>query len=117
LDRIEEFVTKGTTQVLHYPVDHLQNPPGETKPSSSSHCTLFCTAFHHLTVHILVLATRPYININTPYRQGFIFFNLFFKFYSYVHTMFGSFLSPSPNPSLPGRNYFALISNFVEERV
>jgi hypothetical protein len=22
-----------------------------------------------------------------------------------------------PNPSLPGRNYFALISNFVEERV
>jgi hypothetical protein len=23
---------------------------------------------------------------------------------------------PSPLPSLPGRNYFALISNFVEER-
>jgi hypothetical protein len=50
-----------------------------------------------------------------------------------VHTMFGSFLpllppppfSPAPTassltpsyPSLPGRNYFALISNFVEERV
>jgi hypothetical protein len=38
--------------------------------------------------------------------------------------MFGSFLSPSPhllfypaNLSLPGRNYFALISSFVEERV
>jgi hypothetical protein len=52
------------------------------------------------------------------------------NFYSYVHTMFGSFLPPSPHPplttpalllpptpSLPGRNYFALISNFVEERV
>jgi hypothetical protein len=60
-----------------------------------------------------------------PYR--FIFFFIFF--YSYVHTMFGSFLPPSPHPllahtlslsptpSLPGRNYFALISNFVEERV
>jgi hypothetical protein len=24
---------------------------------------------------------------------------------------------PLPYPSLPGRNYFALISNFVEERV
>jgi hypothetical protein len=57
------------------------------------------------------------------------FFFLFF-FYSYVHTMFGSFLPPSPHPLpylpcpslsphhlLPGRNYFALISNFVEERV
>jgi hypothetical protein len=37
--------------------------------------------------------------------------------------MFGSFLPlplPSPfppYPSLPGRNYFALISNFVVERV
>jgi hypothetical protein len=44
---------------------------------------------------------------------------LFFLVYSYVHTMFGSFLPPSPcslpypsNPSLPGRNYFALISSF-----
>jgi hypothetical protein len=54
-----------------------------------------------------------------------------FYFYSYVHTMFGSFLPPSPpppplcphpiplppTPSLPGRNYFVLISNFVDERV
>jgi hypothetical protein len=53
-------------------------------------------------------------------------------FFSYVHTMFGSFLPPSlsssliplpapsfspPKPLLAGRNYFALISNFVEERV
>jgi hypothetical protein len=56
----------------------------------------------------------------------------FFKnfFYSNLHTMFGSFLPSSssplpfphslslpPTPSLPGRNYFALISIFVEERV
>jgi hypothetical protein len=52
-------------------------------------------------------------------------------YYSYVHTMLGSFLplaaTPSlttytdpslpPTPSMPSRNYFALISNFVEERV
>jgi hypothetical protein len=58
------------------------------------------------------------------------FFNFFF-FYSHMCTMFGSFLPLSPlpppllptlslsplTPSLPGRNYFALISNFVEERV
>jgi hypothetical protein len=64
------------------------------------------------------------------------FFNLIFKnflknfFYSYMHTMFGSFfplpntpsISPHllpllPTPLLPGRNCFALVSNFVEERV
>jgi hypothetical protein len=58
------------------------------------------------------------------------FFLLFY--YSYVHTTLGSFLPPAPTPSLTshstpslspltpsisGRNYFALISNFVEERV
>jgi hypothetical protein len=45
-----------------------------------------------------------------------------------VHTRLGSFLPPAPTPSLtthstplplppsiPSRNYFALISNFVEE--
>jgi hypothetical protein len=41
----------------------------------------------------------------------------FFFFYSYVHTSLGSFLPPAPTPSIPGRNYFALISNFAEERV
>jgi hypothetical protein len=59
------------------------------------------------------------------HEKGFFFF-----YYSYVHTMFGSFLSPSPIPSLKSpplpspptpllacRNYFALISNFVEERL
>jgi hypothetical protein len=51
-------------------------------------------------------------------------------FYSYVHTMFGSFLPPPPThflyppmqslpptPSLPSRNDFALISDFLVERV
>jgi hypothetical protein len=65
------------------------------------------------------------------------FIQLFLKkillfYYSYVHTMLGSFLPPAPTPSLTthsapslspptpsitGRNYFALISNSVEERV
>jgi hypothetical protein len=52
---------------------------------------------------------------------SFSFIYLFI--YSYVHTMFGSFLPTSPappcplTPSIPSRNYFALISNFVEDRV
>jgi hypothetical protein len=56
----------------------------------------------------------------------------FFFYYSYVHTMLGLFLPTAPTPSLtthsapslspptpliPGRNYFALTSNFVEDRV
>jgi hypothetical protein len=51
----------------------------------------------------------------------------FFLLYSYVHTRLGSFLTPCPHPlcslplpptpSIPSRNYFALISNFVVERV
>jgi hypothetical protein len=63
-----------------------------------------------------------------PDASSFIYL---FIFYSYVHRMFGSFLPlsppfsflptpPFPLPptwSLPGRNYFALISNFVEERI
>jgi hypothetical protein len=57
------------------------------------------------------------------------FFSFFF-YYLYVHTRLGSFLAPAPTPSLtthsalslsspsiPSRNYFALISNFVVERV
>jgi hypothetical protein len=61
-----------------------------------------------------------------------VVFFFYCLYYSYVHTMLGSFLPPAstpsltthsapflspPTPSIPGRNYFALISNFVEERV
>jgi hypothetical protein len=58
----------------------------------------------------------------------FYFFSFFF-YYSYVHTRLGSFLPPAPTrsltthftpptpPPIPSRNYFALISNFVVERV
>jgi hypothetical protein len=58
---------------------------------------------------------------------------ILFFIYSYVHTTFGPFHPPYPppalslslhslplpptTPSLPGRNCFALISNFVEEKV
>jgi hypothetical protein len=69
-----------------------------------------------------------------PFNFFVLFLLYFFKFfnYSYVHTMLGSFLPPaptpsltthsapslsSPTPSIPDRNYFALISNFVVERV
>jgi hypothetical protein len=61
----------------------------------------------------------------------FIFIYLFIYVYSYVHTMFGSFppsphplpyhplcpLPLPPTPSIPSRNYSALISNFVVEKV
>jgi hypothetical protein len=61
-----------------------------------------------------------------------IYFLKKFFYYSYMHTRLGSFLPTAPTPSLtthsalslfpptpsiPGRNYFALISNFIEERV
>jgi hypothetical protein len=64
-------------------------------------------------------------------KAGGVFFLLLF-YYSYMHTRLGSFLPPCPHPlpyhplcplrllstlSIPGGNYFALISNFVEERV
>jgi hypothetical protein len=66
-----------------------------------------------------------------PSIPSFIRAFFLFLLYSYVHAMFGSFLPPSPapsltpcnpsptlpNPSLPGRNYFAFIFSFVEERV
>jgi hypothetical protein len=63
-------------------------------------------------------------------HKNYLFIYLFY--YSYVHTRLGSFLPPAPTPSLTthsvpslsphtpsisSRNYFALISNFVVERV
>jgi hypothetical protein len=63
------------------------------------------------------------------HRIQALFFFSFFFYYSYVHTRLGSFLPPAPtssltthstpslSPLIPSRNYFALISNFVVERL
>jgi hypothetical protein len=65
--------------------------------------------------------TKPRRNIKEP---GLVGLNFFYFLYSYVHTIIGSLLPPSPyplpfapTPSLPSRYCFTLISNFVEERV
>jgi hypothetical protein len=84
------------------------------------------------------MAQLPHGNLGGHVTSWLFIFKKKFLFYSYVHTMFGSFLSPSPchpplshltpspppatsltppYPWLPGRNYSAFISNFVEERV
>jgi hypothetical protein len=71
------------------------------------------------------------IALDKPLAREHIQVFVFSFFYSYVLTMFELFLPLSPHPSftyptpslfpfipsLPGRNYFALISNFVEERI
>jgi hypothetical protein len=84
-------------------------------------------------IRIRMLSVKEQLGENVDLREYPYLIIVFLKilFYSYVHTMFGSFLPPSPAPSLnhptsslfpptpllPGRNYFALISSFVEERV
>jgi hypothetical protein len=75
-----------------------------------------------LNMHLILLIAHTHF--------CFLFFITFLLFYySYVHTRLESFLLPAPplphtppppsssHPSIPSRNYFALISNFVEERV
>jgi hypothetical protein len=54
-------------------------------------------------------------DINKSFLKKFLFI------YLHVHTLFGTFLPTAPSlspstPSLPGRNYSALFSNFVEEK-
>jgi hypothetical protein len=84
------------------------------------------TAIGRYCLHSLCLQTRNKLN---SIKESFLFFSFFF-YYSYVHTRLGSFLPPASTPSLtthsapslspapiPNRNYFALISNFVVERV
>jgi hypothetical protein len=58
------------------------------------------------------------MNINNfPFTALFL---VYLFIYSYVHTLFGSFVPPYPLtstlPLLPGRTCSALFSNFVEEK-
>jgi hypothetical protein len=47
--------------------------------------------------------------------KNIFFISLFI--YSYVHTLFGSFLHPVPLPSsVSGRSHSALVTDFVEEK-
>jgi hypothetical protein len=74
-----------------------------------------------------LIASFLYLYSLRSYSLQFFYFNLFFTFY-FIHMwiMFGSFIPLSPHslPYLPlplttwqKKNYSALISNFVEERV
>jgi hypothetical protein len=80
----------------------------------------------------MCLSIKKYLNNQLNKEKVSIYLTVFFFFYySYVHTKLGSFHPPAPTPSLtthsapslsptlsiPSRNYFALISNFVVERV
>jgi hypothetical protein len=59
--------------------------------------------------------TAAYKNVYSQYKYlTYILF--FFFYYSYVHHPLHPVSLP-PNPSIPSRNYFALISNFVVQRV
>jgi hypothetical protein len=88
---------------------------------------------HYNYLSAILKHSKRFIKNGTYIKVYFLqkcdkFFLLFY--YSYVHTRLGSFLRPVPTPSLtpysapslsppsiPSRNYFALISNFVVERV
>jgi hypothetical protein len=43
-------------------------------------------------------------NVDLTEYQSLFFFKFLFFYYSYVHTMFGSFLPPAPTPSLTTQN-------------
>jgi hypothetical protein len=110
--------------------------PGKPKKStepSNQHCTVesldgeqgsggwnLCT--RHKTYKVCSSRRLGQDSVSPKTRKTKIFFVYLF-IYSYVHTLVGPSLPPcpipslsSPSPSLPGRTYFALFSNFVEEK-
>jgi hypothetical protein len=91
-------------------------------------CSKTIFVFSLLSSWVLVLGLLGVSAYDPSVNQILVLIFLFY--YSYVHTRLASFLPPAPTPSLtthsalslsppsiPSRNYFALISNFVVERV
>jgi hypothetical protein len=80
-------------------------------------CVLIIWPWHFYKLLKLLLCFFPHLVIS------FVFFFNFYFNYMCIQCL-GHFFPippnpfvPPPTPSIPGRNYFALISNFVEERV
>jgi hypothetical protein len=81
---------------------------------------------------LIIIPPIFFLSLFTARQLILDMFKIHTIFYSYVHTMLASFLPLSPTPSLTthpalslspitpsisSRHYFALISNFLEERV
>jgi hypothetical protein len=104
-----------------------------TSPAANPSPPFFCDKFSLLSQgHDPPTSASQILGLQTfTITPGVMILLFVCLFYSYVHIRLGSFLPPaptpsltthsapslSPTPSIPSRNYFALISNFVVERV